>query len=308
MRAYSTDLRAKLVLAYEAGEGTLDEVAETFGVGRCPVASMMKLWRTGQSLLPLPHGGGAQATLDEKLLALLREQVAAQPDATLSELAADLRRQAKVAVYLSTVCRALQKLGLPRKKSLAAAERVEADRQAFRRRVARLDRRRFVFTDETGFHLAMTRADGRAGRGPRVGARAPRNHGLGVSLIGSLGLRGLRAPLSIEGAVDTLIFDAYLRQVLVARLRPKDMLLLDNLPVHQASQVEQVVAEVKAEVLWLPAYSPDFSPIENCWSKVKTLVPGRRPRTPKELNVALRDALKAVSLDDIEGWFKHCGY
>ncbi len=136
----------------------------------------------------------------------------------------------------------------------------------------------------------------------------PRNHGKAVTLIGSLGLRGLLAPLSIEGAVDTLVFDSYVSQMLCAQLRPKDIVLLDNLPVHQASRIEQAVASVKAEVLWLPAYSPDFSPIENCWSKVKTLVRGRQPRTPKELNTALHDALKAVTLDDIDGWFRHCGY
>lgn len=194
------------------------------------------------------------------------------------------------------------------KKSLAAAERVEADRQAFRRRVSGVDRRRFIFMDETGFHLAMTRAYGRAAHGKRVNQSVPRNHGKAVSLIGSLGLRGLLAPLSIEGAVDTLVFDSYVRQVLLSQLQPTDIVLLDNLPVHQASQVEQAVTSVKAEVLWLPAYSPDFSPIENCWSKVKTLVRGRQPRTPKELNAALHDALKAVTLDDIDGWFKHCGY
>jgi transposase len=194
------------------------------------------------------------------------------------------------------------------KKSLAASERVEADRQAFRRRVARLDRRRFIFTDETGFHLALTRAYGRAARGERVNQSVPRNHGKAVTLIGSLGLRGLLAPFSIEGAIDTVVFDAYVRQMLVSQLRPKDIVLLDNLPVHQASQVEQAVAAVKAEVLWLPSYSPDFSPIENCWSKVKTLVRGRQPRTPKELNTALRGALNAVTLNDIDGWFRHCGY
>ena len=154
----------------------------------------------------------------------------------------------------------------------------------------------------------MTRAYGRAARGRRVNQSVPRNHGKAVTLIGSLGLRGLLAPLSIEGAIDTLVFDSYVRHALVAQLRPKDVVLLDNLPVHQASQVEQAVTSVKAEVLWLPAYSPDFSPIENCWSKVKTLVRGRQPRTPKELNAALRDALKAVTLDDIDGWFRHCGY
>lgn len=174
--------------------------------------------------------------------------------------------------------------------------------------MAHLDRRRFVFTDETGFHLALTRAYGRAPRGERVNQSVPRKQGKGVTLIGSLGLRGLLAPLSIEGALDTVAFDSYVREALCSELRPKDILLLDNLPVHLASQVEQAVVAVKAEVIWLPAYSPDFSPIENCWSKVKTLVRGRQPRTPKELNTALADALKAVTLNDIDGWFRHCGY
>lgn len=116
MKAYSTDLREKLVLAYEEGSGTLDEVADTFGVGRCTVARMMKLWRAGQSLVPLPHGGGYPAVLDEKLLTLLASQVALQPDTTLAELAMHLKKKAKVEVHPSTICRALQKLGLPRKK------------------------------------------------------------------------------------------------------------------------------------------------------------------------------------------------
>jgi transposase len=136
----------------------------------------------------------------------------------------------------------------------------------------------------------------------------PHNHGKAMTLIGSLGLRGLLAPLSVEGAVETLCFDAYVQKVLCSQLRPADILLLDTLPVHLSSQVEQSVAAVKAEVLWLPAHSPDFSPIENCWSKNKTLVRGRRPRTPKDLNAALHDALKAVTLADIDGWFRHCGY
>src|SRR5215213_1843459 len=116
MRAYSTDLRERLILAYEAGEGTLDEVADTFGVSRCTVARMMRLWRLGQSLEPLPHGGGYPATLNEKLLVRLQEQVTAQPDATLSELASFLKRKARAQVHPSNICRALQRLGLPRKK------------------------------------------------------------------------------------------------------------------------------------------------------------------------------------------------
>jgi len=154
----------------------------------------------------------------------------------------------------------------------------------------------------------MTRLYGRAPRGQRVVQSAPRNHGIGLSLIGSLSLRGLVAPFSIEGAVDTLVFDAYVSKLLLPQLRRGDIVLLDNLPVHQASQVEAAVATCRAKVLWLPAYSPDFSPIENCWSKIKALVRGLQPRTSKELNAAVNDALKAVTLDDIDGWFRHCGY
>ena len=171
-----------------------------------------------------------------------------------------------------------------------------------------MDRRRLVFTDETGFHLAMTRSHGRAPRGERAVGRVPRRRGTGVTLIGSLALRGLVAALSMPGAVDALAFDAFVAQVLTPRLRQGDIVLLDNLRVHHASRVEAAVAESKARVMWLPTYSPDLSPIENCWSKVKTLVRGGQPRTPDELGAALTGALNAVTGGDINGWFRHCGY
>ncbi len=174
--------------------------------------------------------------------------------------------------------------------------------------MASLERERFVFTDETGFHLAMTRAYGRAPRGERVVQRVPRRRGTSVSLIGSMGLRGVVSTLALSGAVDTLCFDAFVYGWLAPRLRKWDIVLPDNLRVHQASQVEAAVAAVKAEVLWRPTYSPDFSPLENCWLKVKTLVRGKQPRTPQKLDAALREALGAVTADDIEAWFTHCGY
>ena len=116
MRAYSTDLREKIVLAYEGGEGTFDEIADTFGVARCTVGRLLKLARSGSGLAPLPHGGGYPASLDERRLSLLRAQVERRPDATLEELAAYLKKRCRVRVHPSTVCRALQRLDLPRKK------------------------------------------------------------------------------------------------------------------------------------------------------------------------------------------------
>jgi len=115
----------------------------------------------------------------------------------------------------------------------------------------------------------MTRRYGRAPRGARVHDSAPRNYGSHTSVIGAMGLRGLMAMLAVEGAVDTLCFDAYLERVLAPRLRPGDMVALDNLGAHRASRIEEMAARRGAQVLWLSPYSPDFSPIEQCWSKIK---------------------------------------
>lgn len=108
--------------------------------------------------------------------------------------------------------------------------------------------------------------------------------------------------------MDTLAFDAYLLRVLGPRLRKGDVLVLDNLNVHKASQVEVVAALSGAEVIWLPPYSPDFSPIEECWSKIKTLLRAAKARTREELEKALDTAIDQVTKSDIRDWFKHCGY
>jgi transposase len=116
MKAYSTDLREKIALAYEHHDYTLDEVAALFDVGRRTVARFVHQQRTGLSLAPHPHAGGYPPALSTKALAALRDKVATTPDATLAELASYLKTKARVSVHLSTVCRALQRLGLPRKK------------------------------------------------------------------------------------------------------------------------------------------------------------------------------------------------
>src|SRR5205085_1580422 len=116
-----------------------------------------------------------------------------------------------------------------KKKTLAASERDEAERLAFRRRMASVDRRKLVFTDETGFHLAFTRAFGRAPRGERVVGRVPFKRGPNHSLIGSLGLRGMVASLLLTGGVDHSVFDAFINELLLPRVRAGDVLLLDNL-------------------------------------------------------------------------------
>jgi len=116
MKAYSADLRQKIGAAYENGAGTLDEIADVFSIARRSVASYLKLHRSGASLQPKPHGGGVAFSLTEKHLTALQQRVAEKNDLTLDELVAYLKGRENVTVHRSTVCRALQRIGLPRKK------------------------------------------------------------------------------------------------------------------------------------------------------------------------------------------------
>lgn len=154
----------------------------------------------------------------------------------------------------------------------------------------------------------MTRLWGRAAKGERVLEAVPRNHGANTSVIGTLGLSGVEAVMTIKGSVDTLVFNAYLEEVLRPTLRENEVIVLDNLGAHRASRIEEIAGECGARVLWLSPYSPDFSPIEMMWSKLKTLFRGRKPRTDEMLEEALNWALKQITKQDSRNWFRHCGY
>jgi transposase len=164
------------------------------------------------------------------------------------------------------------------------------------------------FIDESGVNLALTRLYGRAPAGERVIESVPRNYGEQASLISSLSLSGAEATMSITGAVDTLVFDAYVERVLRPTIKAGDVLVLDNLTAHKASRIERVAAECGATVIWLSPYSPDFSPIEMMWSKIKAAMRAAKARTREELEKALAAALKLITEADCLAWFTHCGY
>jgi transposase len=167
---------------------------------------------------------------------------------------------------------------------------------------------RLKFIDEAAINTAMTRLRGRAAPGQRVVERVPRNYGQQTSVISCLGLSGVGATLTVEGAVDTLCFNEYVERVLRPTVVAGDVFVLDNLGAHKASRIEEVVESCGGKVIWLSPYSPDFSPIEQMWSKIKEALRAAKARTREELERALAEALKRVSQSDILGWFKHCGY
>lgn len=136
----------------------------------------------------------------------------------------------------------------------------------------------------------------------------PRNYGSQTSIISAVGFGGATATMTVEGAVDTTIFNSYVEQILRPTIAAGDVLVLDNLSAHRASCIEEVAAERGATVLWLPPYSPDFSPIELMWSKIKTALRAAKARTREELEQALVAALELITPADCESWFRHCGY
>ena len=154
----------------------------------------------------------------------------------------------------------------------------------------------------------MTRLYARAPRGERVRESVPRNYGAHTSLIGTISLGGVEAVMTVGGAVETEVFDAYVEQALRPAIRRGDVLVLDNLSAHHASRIEGVAEERGARVIWLAPYSPDFSPIELMWSKIKAAMRAAKARTREGLERAFVAALELVTESDCRGWFGHCGY
>jgi transposase len=167
---------------------------------------------------------------------------------------------------------------------------------------------RLRFLDEAGATTTLTRLYARAVGGARASEAVPRNYGVSTSMISTLGVAGIDATMTVEGSVDTLCFNAYCQQVLRPTLRAGDVIVLDNLGAHRASRIEEITEECGARVIWLPPYSPDFSPIELMWSKVKAYLKKVKARTQEELEVAIKAALETVTVNDCLNWFRHCGY
>jgi transposase len=196
----------------------------------------------------------------------------------------------------------------PEKKSLAASERDETARKQFRKHTQAFDVSRYVFIDEMGSNLGLTRLYGRAAPGQRVHDQVPGDRGRNVSTIGAIGLQGIRTGLSVPGPIDgdTMLF--FVEDLLVPTLNRGDIVVMDNAPIHKLDEIEDAIEATGAWVLFLPTYSPDLNPIENCWSKVKALLRSLKPRTLPDLLDALADAFASITLHDILGWFRHCGY
>jgi len=164
------------------------------------------------------------------------------------------------------------------------------------------------FIDESGAHLGFTPLYGRAAPGQRVVEATPGISGAHYTLVATLGLSGVDAPWFFEGALNTNAFETYIEHELGPTLRPGDWVLCDNLSAHKSEATRLLIEARGARLVFLPPYSPDLNPIELCWSKVKTALRRAKARTFDALLDAVADALRSISLSDIQAWFAHCGY
>lgn len=199
-----------------------------------------------------------------------------------------------------------------KKKTLKASEgqteRVQALRQEFLNIGLAEAGDRLVFIDETGVNLSMTRRYARAPSGERAVGHVPRNWGDSLTLVAGMTMNGMIAPVLFRGSMNAPTFVEYVERVLVPDLMPDDIVVMDNLAAHKHARVRELIESAGAQLIYLPPYSPDFSPIEPAWSKVKGILGSIAARTWRAIKSATGKALSAISEADARGYFKHCGY
>ena len=165
-----------------------------------------------------------------------------------------------------------------------------------------------IFVDESGAQTNMTPRYSRAPRGERAYGSAPRNHAKPTTLVASLSLAGMGAAITLEGAIDGNASAAYLAAFLVPTLTPGTIVVMDNLSVHKDQRVRALIEGGDCTLVYLPAYSPDLTPIEQAFSKIKESLRRTEARTREALAAAITAAMATITTQDAIGWFTHCGY
>lgn len=198
------------------------------------------------------------------------------------------------------------------KKSLNAAEQLRPDvascRAVFLEQFADVPLRDVVVLDESYATTAFTRLRGRSRRGTRLVARVPHGHWKLLTILAAMNVEGVVAAATIDAPTDGDVFRAFVDDALVPRLRPGQVVVMDNLAARKVAGVRDAIEAVGCRVVYLPPYSPDLSPIEPMWSKVKQALRSAAARTVPSLIDAVGDALTTVTPGDCLRFFRHCGY
>jgi transposase len=306
---YSLDLRERVVAAVGSGMSRR-AAAKHYQVG---VATAIR-WtarakRTG-SPAALPMGGKKPFRLAAQG-DWIRARLAAKPDITGRELLAELRER-KVEVSYYGVWHFLDRAGLSYKKTLHASEQDRHDvarrREQWRRLQGKVDAKRLIFIDETWAKTNMTRLHGRCPLGQRLVAKVAHGHWKTLTFVAGLRCDGIVAPCVFDQPINAVSFLAWVIQFLVPTLRRGDVVVMDNLASHKGAAVRRAIRAAGALLIFLPPYSPDLNPIEQAFSKLKTLLRKENARTREQIETCIRDLLAKITTKECANYFPDAGY
>ena len=167
---------------------------------------------------------------------------------------------------------------------------------------------RLVFIDETWASTNMTRRYGRCAVGERLVGLAPFGHWKRTTFVSALRGEGLVAPMVVDGSVNGAVFLAYVEQVLVKELKAGDVVVMDNLSSHKVAGVKEAIEKAGATLVYLPAYSPDYNPIEMAFAKIKALLRAEELRTVNEIEGFFGSVHEEFPPDECAAYIRHCGY
>jgi transposase len=307
MQPYSLDLRERIVKSWQNGD-TKAALARVFMVSLSSVKRYINQFEAVGHVEPTIQRR-MQGKLTKKLRKKLARQIDAHPDYTLAQHMQLWNSRNKVQVSESCLSRAIRQMGYTRKKkTFGARERDEEARQVFREMMETLDVNDIVVVDESGTRIGMFPLYARSWRGLRVYDQSIRNYGKNITLLASLTVDGIQAAMTVEGAVDEVVFETYLEKMLIPTLRPGQIVMMDNLSSHKTERIAALLEKTHCQLLYLPAYSPDLSPIEEAFSKLKAFIRRCRCKTVAALMKAIKNGLAAITAEDSQGWFAHAGF
>lgn len=198
------------------------------------------------------------------------------------------------------------------KKSFYAAEQEREDvkirREDFIAATDDINPENIIVIDESGSDLGMTSDYERSEGGERAKAPKPHIPGSKFSIIGAIGISDIVAAMYVEGAVDLEVFETFVEKFLNPKLEHGKYVVMDNVGFHKNEKIIKLIESTGARVVFLPPYSPDLSPIEKMWSKIKDFLKRSKPRSKAEFHNSLGGALHEIDEGDLHGWYEECGY
>jgi transposase len=310
-RAYSLDLRERVIEAALSGP-SLRQAAARFNVGVSTVIGWVGRWRDSGEHSARRQGRPRGLKLDPHRNFLL-PLIEAEPDMTIEKMRERLLEDRGVKASTGTIWTFLDRCRLTfKKKTVHASEQDRPDvlqrREEWFEGQLALDPAKLVFIDETWASTNMAPMYGWAPKGERLCVGIPHGHWKRTTFIAGLRLTGLTAPMVLDGSINGASFLDYVKRVLAPTLTPGDIVVADNLSSHKSDQARQAIEAVGAKIRFLPPYSPDFSPIENAFSKFKSLLRRAAERSVGALQQTIMRLAETFTPAECENFFAACGY